>query len=75
MKREIEKKMAKKISQITLCPVDVVLLTAGKLYLSIEIEGNNTAAVENLRNFFGSKFDTAEYDAELDFNYAGLNLQ
>ena len=75
MKRaELEKKMADLIAKVTLCPVEVVLLTAGRLFLSIVIEGNNTAAVDNLRNYFGSRFDCAEYDAELDCTYAGLNL-
>ena len=76
MKRnELESKAAQMIQGITNCPVEVVFLTAGRLYLSIEIEGNNTAAVERLRSFFGEKFDTAEYDAELDYTYAGVNLQ
>lgn len=73
-RKNIENKMAARIATITNCPVEVCLLTAGKLYLSIVIEGNNTKAVEALRNFFGSNFDNAEYDAELDCTYAGLNL-
>lgn len=74
-RKQIESKMAAIISGITGCPVDVIVLTAGKLYLSIEIEGNNTGAVSALREFFGSKFDAAEYDAELGYTYAGVNLE
>lgn len=75
MRKEIEKKMSEMIAKITGCPVDVTVLTAGKIYLTVEIEGNNTSAVDKLRAFFGDKFDTAEYDAELDYTYAGLKLQ
>lgn len=75
MRKEIENKMSKMIEKITGCKVDVTVLTAGKLYLTVEIEGDNKEAVSKLRSFFGDKFDTAEYDAELDYTYAGLKLQ
>lgn len=78
MKTELLKQMMNaKIGAIAGTNVDVTVLSGrkkGGIYLTIEIEGNNTSAVAAIRNFFGSKFDAAEYDTELDYTYCGIEL-
>lgn len=75
-KRErLTKKMEAIVSGFCGEPCEIVLLTSGKLYLSIVFDGNKSAACEKLRSFFGAKFDTYEFDAETDATYAGVNLQ
>lgn len=69
--------MNAKVGAIAGTNVDVTVLSgrkAGGMYITVEIEGNNTDAVSKLRNFFGKLFDTAEYDAELDYTYCGIDL-
>ena len=74
-REKLTKKMEAIITGICGEPCEIVLLTNGKLYLSLIFDGNKSAACETLRSFFGDKFDTYEFDAELDATYAGINLQ
>lgn len=67
-------KMQNLISGIAKSPCEVVVLGKGRIYLSIIMEGNQATACERLKQFFGAKFDTYEYDKELDATYAGINL-
>lgn len=70
--------MNAKIGTIAGANVDVTVLSGrkqGGIYLTVEIEGNNTKAVEKIKNFFGLKFDGSEYDAELDYTYCGIELE
>lgn len=79
MAKEILKQMMNtKIGAIAGTNVDVTVLSGrkqGGIYLTIEIKGNNTTAVNNIRNFFAEKFDGAEYDSELDYTYCGIELE
>lgn len=79
MKTDILKQMMNsKIAAIAKTNVDVTVLSGlkkGGIYLTVEIEGNNTNAVENIKNFFGKMFDCSEYDSELNYTYVGLNLE
>lgn len=79
MRTEILKQMMNaKIGAIAGTTVDVTVLSGrkkGGIYLTVEIEGNNTTAVAAIKNFFGPKFDAAEYDNELDYTYCGIELE
>ena len=79
MKTEILKQMMNaKIGAIAGANVDVTVLTGrkqGGIYLTVEIEGNNTNAVAAIKNFFGVKFDGSEYDEELNYTYCGIELE
>lgn len=79
MKTDLLKKlMNTKIGAIAGVNVDVTVLAGrkqGGIYLTVEIEGNNTAAVSNIKNFFGVKFDGSEYDEELNYTYCGIELE
>lgn len=79
MKTEFLKKMMNaKIGAIAGTNVDVTVLSGrkqGGIYLTVEIEGNNTKAVSMIQSFFGDKFDGAEYDEELDYTYCGIELE
>lgn len=79
MKTEILKKMMNaKVGEIAGTTVDVTVLSGrkvGGIYLTIEIEGNNIAAVSKIRDFFGAKFDGSEYDEELNYTYCGIELE
>lgn len=79
MKTEFLKKMLNaKIGAIAGTNVDVTVLSGrkqGGIYLTVEIEGNNTKAVSMIKSFFGDKFDGAEYDEELDYTYCGIELE
>lgn len=79
MKKELLKQMMNsKIGAIAQAIVDVTVLSgrkAGGIYLTVEIEGNNTDAVQRIKDFFGAKFDVAEYDAELNYTYCGIELE
>ena len=77
--KEILKEMMNaKIGAIVGTNVDVTVLAGrkvGGIYLTIEIEGNNTSAVSRIKDFFGSKFDGSEYDSELNYTYCGIELE
>ena len=79
MQIEILKQMMNaKIGAIAGTTVDVTVLSGrkkGGIYLTVEIEGNNTNAVSAIENFFGSKFDGSEYDEELNYTYCGIELE
>lgn len=79
MKKELLKKMMNaKVGAIAGTTVDVTVLAGrkvGGIYLTVEIEGNNIAAVAKIQNFFGEKFDGSEYDAELGYTYCGIELE
>ena len=79
MKKDFLKQMMNsKIGVIAGTIVDVTVLAGrkvGGIYLAVEIEGNNTAAVSKIQDFFGDKFDGAEYDAELNYTYCGIELE
>lgn len=79
MKKEILKQMMNaKIGAIAGTIVDVTVLAGrkvGGIYLTVEIEGNNTYTVSKIKDFFGKKFDTCEYDQELDYTYCGIELE
>lgn len=68
-------KMESIISGIAGSPCEVVVLGKGRVYLSIIFDGNQTLACQKLAQFFGAKFDTYEYDEELDATYAGVTLE
>lgn len=73
----LKEMMNAKIALIAGTDVDVTVLAGlkqGGIYLTIEIEGKADAAVDKIKSFFGGKFDAAEYDAELDYTYCGINL-
>lgn len=70
--------MNTKIAAIAGTEVDVTVLSGrkqGGIYLTIEIEGNAAGAVEKIRDFFGAKFDGAEFDEELNYTYVGIELE
>ena len=70
--------MNAKVGAIAGTTVDVTVLSGrkqGGIYITVEIEGNNTKAVENIKNFFGPKFDGSEYDEELGYTYIGIELE
>ena len=79
MKTDILKQMMNaKIGAIAGTTVDVTVLAGrkkGGIYLTVEIEGNNTDAVSKIKNFFGAKFDGSEYDQELEYTYVGIELE
>jgi len=79
MRTEILKQMMNtKIGAIAGTMVDVTVLAGrkiGGIYLTVEIEGNNTDAISKIKNFFGSKFDGSEYDEELNYTYCGIELE
>jgi hypothetical protein len=79
MRTEILKQMMNaKIGAIAGTNVDVTVLSGrkkGGIYLTVEIEGNNTNAVSAIENFFGPKFDGSEYDEELNYTYCGIELE
>jgi len=79
MRTEILKQMMNaKIGAIAGTNVDVTVLAGrkvGGIYLTVEIEGNNTDAVSKIQNFFGKKFDGSEYDNELNYTYCGIELE
>ena len=79
MKTQILKQMLNnRIAQIAGTMVDVTVLTGrkqGGIYLTVEIEGNNAGAVAKIHEFFGAKFEAAEYDEELDYTYCGIELE
>ena len=79
MNTEILKQMMNaKIGAIAGTTVDVTVLAGrkvGGIYLTVEIEGNNTAAVSKIQDFFGAKFDGSEYDEELNYTYCGIELE
>ena len=79
MKKDILKQMMNaKIGAIAGTTVDVTVLAGrkvGGIYLTVEIEGNATAAVSKIQNFFGAKFDGSEYDEELNYTYCGIELE
>lgn len=74
-KNALLSKMENMIAGIAGSPCEVVVLGKGRIYLSIIFDGNKTLACEKLAQFFGAKFDTYEYDEELDATYAGLTLE
>jgi len=70
--------MNTKIGAIAGVNVDVTVLSGrkqGGIYLTIEIEGNAIQAVKKIKEFFGAKFDGAEYDEELNYTYCGIELE
>ena len=67
-------RMAQMISGVAGIPCEIALVGKGT-YISIVFDGKAQAACEKLEKFFGSKYDRAEYDEELDATYAGINLQ
>lgn len=79
MKTDILKQMMNaKVGAIAGVNVDVTVLSGrkqGGIYITIEIEGNNTDAVSKIKNFFGEKFDASEYDEELNYTYVGIELE
>jgi len=79
MRTEILKQMMNtKIGAIAGTMVDVTVLAGrkiGGIYLTVEIEGNNTDAISKIKNFFGAKFDGSEYDEELNYTYCGIELE
>lgn len=80
MKNDIMKSMLNtKISAIAGCTVEVTVLSGLKtkagVYLTIEIEGKAADAVARIRDFFGAKFDEAIYDEELNYTYAGIDME
>ena len=79
MRTEILKQMMNaKIGAIAGTAVDVTVLSGrkkGGIYLTVEIEGNAVEAVNKIKNFFGDKFDSSEYDEELNYTYCGIELE
>lgn len=71
----ITAKMESIISGIAGAPAEIAILGKGRIYLSVVFDGNQTLACEKLARFFGAKFDTYEYDEELDATYAGIALE
>ena len=59
-------KMENIISEIAGVGAEIALLGAGRTYISIMMDGQQVAACQRLQKFFGDKFDTYEYDEELD---------
>jgi len=71
----LRSKMENIIAGIAGCPVEVVILSKGRIYLSIIMDGNQSIACDKMQKFFGVKFDSWEYDEELDATYAGVVLE
>jgi len=71
----LRSKMESLIAGIAGTSVEIAILGNGKIYLSIVMDGNQATACDRLQKFFGPKFDSWEYDNELDATYAGINLE
>lgn len=68
-------KMESIISGIAGAPAEIAILGNGGIYLSVVFDGNQAIACQKLQQFFGAKFDSYEYDEELDATYAGIALE
>lgn len=68
-------KMENIIASIDGVACEIAILGAGRVYLSVMFDGNQATACQRLQKFFGDKFDTYEYDEELDATYAGIELE
>lgn len=71
----LRKKMESMIAGIAGKPCEIAILGNGGVYLSIVMDGNQAIACDRLQKFFGARFDSYEYDQELDATYAGINLE
>lgn len=63
------------ISSICGVPCEIAILGSGRLYLSVVMDGNQSVACDKLQKFFGARFDTYEFDEELDATYVGIVLE
>lgn len=67
--------MESMISSICGVPCEIAILSHGRLYLSVVMDGNQSVACDKLQQFFGARFDAYEFDEELDATYAGIVLE
>lgn len=73
--KNLRSRMESIISSICGTPCEIAILGAGRIYLSIVMDGNQAVACDKLQQFFGARFDTYEYDEDLDATYAGVILE